>query len=876
MFCVYNFWKFCLMIFFCFVYDSLSLAIQWKLRVTWFLHLLTFTTKTHLKSGFSSPSSGIHTLHEQTATPVIINSRHLASLSRHFPASVLSQEPREESTPLSLALREDKTSQLTLERRQFDEDEKFEQQLLQSAGLWNLLTSPLTAEKQLPTVISPLEDAEPPCDACALFVYLIFSFAINISVLWMLVIALPCPYQKRESKSLLERRAKNRSTPKPNSLDSEVYVPQKTNAKKKMKQGFDTDDALQLFLWGPATKQLLTANEETELITHIQHLIKLEKVKAKLESQNGCEPPLGEWAEAMGLSGPPLKSEIHRGRSSRERLITANLRLVVHIAKQYQNRGLNFQDLLLEGSMGLMKSWWIRQSIRKSIFQNSRTIRLPIARVPTWVPSRVPGSPGGKIKKMNSQTENVNIGNGSTNSSSEKEELPLWNYVTKLEKLGATGGTWRFKKSCISPIVASFGGVPFNLARNPSYHRSYQFAAASKLDGYVPPSYNKLRTTLLQQEKNNVEKLLVPLKSTWKERGVTIVSDGWSDPVRKPLINFLATSGSGHMFLKAENCFGEVKDKFFIAKLLEEVIHQVGDQNVVQVITDNAPNCKAAGDLIEGRFPHIYWTPCIVHTLNLALKNICAARNVEANQETYEELAIFGEFCPLRSLKVADTRFASIIVMLKRLKLIKRGLQVMVISEEWSTYRDDDIGKASFVKEKIVDDGWWEKILRHRQAKSSLGIRDVGSYDRKDLARKGPHRDSENFHERIKCFRRLFPSNEDHMKVMEEYALFSMKSAFKLLGQPSSSSCAECNWSTYSFIHSLRKNMLNSSRAQQLVFIHNNLRHLSRNSHQYEAEKTKMWDVGRDGFDSTENVGFLEFADLSLDEPDFKNELLDD
>lgn len=53
-------------------------------------------------------------VHEQTETPVIINSRHLASLSRHFPASVLSQEPREESTPLSLALREDRTSQVRL------------------------------------------------------------------------------------------------------------------------------------------------------------------------------------------------------------------------------------------------------------------------------------------------------------------------------------------------------------------------------------------------------------------------------------------------------------------------------------------------------------------------------------------------------------------------------------------------------------------------------------------------------------------------------------------------------------------------------------------------------------------------------------------
>ncbi|CAH8390684.1 unnamed protein product [Eruca vesicaria subsp. sativa] len=81
------------------------------------------------------------------------------------------------------------------------------------------------------------------------------------------------------------------------------------------------------------------------LLLIYQHLIKLEKVKTKLESQNGCEPTIAEWAEALGISGPVLKSEIHRGRSSREKLITANW---CHIAKQYQNRGLNFQDLLQE------------------------------------------------------------------------------------------------------------------------------------------------------------------------------------------------------------------------------------------------------------------------------------------------------------------------------------------------------------------------------------------------------------------------------------------------------------------------------------------------------------------------------------------------
>lgn len=118
-------------------------------------------------------------------------------------------------------------------------------------------------------------------------------------------------------------------------------------------------------------------------------------MKSKLQSQFGREPTLVEWAEAIGLRCSALQAELHSGNSSRDKLIYANLRMVVHIAKQYQSRGLSLQDLLQEGSMGLMKSverfkpqvgcrfatyayWWIRQTIRKSIMQHSRTVRLPV------------------------------------------------------------------------------------------------------------------------------------------------------------------------------------------------------------------------------------------------------------------------------------------------------------------------------------------------------------------------------------------------------------------------------------------------------------------------------------------------------------------
>ncbi|GJZ13836.1 hypothetical protein Tco_0549066 [Tanacetum coccineum] len=62
------------------------------------------------------------------------------------------------------------------------------------------------------------------------------------------------------------------------------------------------------------------------------------------------------------------------------------------------------------------------------------------------------------------------------------------------------------------------------------------------------------------------------------------------------------------------------------------------------------------------------------------------------------------------------------------------------------------------------------------------------------------------------------------------------------------------------------------TRAQYLVYIHNNLRLLSRNPN----DDVKIWDVGGDAFDSMEDVGFLEFADLSLDEPEFENDLIID
>ncbi|GJR32398.1 hypothetical protein Tco_1108630 [Tanacetum coccineum] len=68
------------------------------------------------------------------------------------------------------------------------------------------------------------------------------------------------------------------------------------------------------------------------------------------------------------------------------------------------------------------------------------------------------------------------------------------------------------------------------------------------------------------------------------------------------------------------------------------------------------------------------------------------------------------------------------------------------------------------------------------------------------------------------------------------------------------------------------ENKLTLKRAEDLVFIHNNLRLLSRSTDQYNEEKTMMWDVGGDDFGTLEDIGFLEFASLSLDEPELESQ----
>ena len=89
---------------------------------------------------------------------------------------------------------------------------------------------------------------------------------------------------------------------------------------------------------------------------------------------------------------------------------------------------------------------------------------------------------------------------------------------------------------------------------------------------YVPPSLEKLRTTLLVKAKKEVDKILETIRSKWPSTDVSIVSDGWMNATRHPLINFMVSSQNGLDFLKAVDALGKYKDAQYMGELFIKVI----------------------------------------------------------------------------------------------------------------------------------------------------------------------------------------------------------------------------------------------------------------------------------------------------------------
>jgi RNA polymerase nonessential primary-like sigma factor len=156
-------------------------------------------------------------------------------------------------------------------------------------------------------------------------------------------------------------------------------------------------DAIATHLRNVARIPLLRQEEEISLAREVQALRRLQDCEQELCLRAGGEAPSEQAIAAeAGLSLVDLRRQRRRGERARERMVTANLRLVLSIARRYAHRELELADLVQEGNLGLMRAvdrfdpsrgyrfstyafWWIREAIGRALVNQGRTIRLPEA-----------------------------------------------------------------------------------------------------------------------------------------------------------------------------------------------------------------------------------------------------------------------------------------------------------------------------------------------------------------------------------------------------------------------------------------------------------------------------------------------------------------
>ncbi|KAH7301454.1 hypothetical protein KP509_23G027600 [Ceratopteris richardii] len=388
--------------------------------------------------------------------------------------------------------------------------------------------------------------------------------------------------------------------------------------------------------------------------------------------------------------------------------------------------------------------------------------------------------------------------------------------------------------------------IPFWKVRSP-YFKDMVAAIGHAGPSFVAPSFYALRKTELNDEIQVIANDLNVIKEKWRKYGCTI-----------------------------------------------EIIIEVGPENVVQVCMHNASNCVRAGEMVENEWPHIFFTRCACHCLDLLFEDIgklewvakiieSACKIVKFVTRKEKVLALFRSLSSRDLIKPAPTRFAYYYIMLENLldDRCLQGLRKLLVDDKFLKLKCSSSALCTEVYDIVFSNAFWHdaklivklcapilKILRlcDREG-ATMGLiyelTDLGFMLHPIWKHKNQESDVEVHEGWIKFLEKYCHQNVQLMgDLMEDYDMYKndygsfaspvvhdprrmqegvklwemfggctpkLKSlAIRVLSQGSCASPCERNWSTYSLIHTKRRNRLLPSNANKLVYIHTNLRLLSK------------------------------------------------
>ena len=200
------------------------------------------------------------------------------------------------------------------------------------------------------------------------------------------------------------------------------------------------------------------------------------------------------------------------------------------------------------------------------------------------------------------------------------------------------------------------------------------------------------------------------------------MSDGWTNRKGRTLLNFLVHYPKGTMFIKSMDASKHIKDAATICELLDGFIREIGVQNVVQVITDNAANYVSAGKMLMERHPTLFWTPCAAHCLDLLLEDMGKLSFIKEAVDMARSipkfiynhafvLSLMRRFTRNKELRrPAITRFATTFITLQSLLQCQFELKQMFVSNEWCDCRYNRRQDGRAIEKMVYTDTFWQGL----------------------------------------------------------------------------------------------------------------------------------------------------------------------
>ncbi|KAF5180585.1 hAT transposon superfamily [Thalictrum thalictroides] len=288
----------------------------------------------------------------------------------------------------------------------------------------------------------------------------------------------------------------------------------------------------------------------------------------------------------------------------------------------------------------------------------------------------------------------------------------------------------RTQKEVMSAICKFFyhAAVPLNVASSPYFYRMLELVSqyGQGLKGIYSPL---ICGQFLQDEITTIKQYLVEIKASGMITGCTIMADSWKDAQGKTLINFMVSCPRGMYFVSSVDVTDIVEDPSSLFKLFDKVVEEMGEENVVQVITENTAAYKAAGKMLEEKRRTLFWTPCAVYSIDRILEDFqdikwvgeCMDKGKKITKFIYNRIWLLNlmkrEFtggteiiCP------SVTRFATSFVTLQSLLNHRNDLKRMFESNKWLSSRFAKLDEGKEVENIVLNSTFWKKVQYVRKS----------------------------------------------------------------------------------------------------------------------------------------------------------------